>query len=198
VGWQVVGAVVFPAGVTVGVPPNGQIELIPVSGAGKLIFLTNNALEAKPAEIESSVAGSGATEFLALVLFGPVATSQGDSVYVQLNTANAGPTSDANGILGYVDVSNDTHEMVTWSSGAVGINGLATMSDGATVSGGATIDDLVVTGNNTLSSNASESIPTASPSLTTLGSTWDATTADECNANFVALRNGLGAVGIWL
>jgi hypothetical protein len=48
-----------------------------------------------------------------------------------------------------------------------------------------------------LSGGASVTIPMAAPSRTALGSTWNATTASQCNQNFVNIINALGSAGIF-
>jgi hypothetical protein len=58
--------------------------------------------------------------------------------------------------------------------------------------------NLTVGGSNLLSSGASTTIPATAPSRTTLGSTWNATTASQCNQNFVNIINALGSVGIFV
>jgi len=49
----------------------------------------------------------------------------------------------------------------------------------------------------TLTGHASVTAPTAAPSRTNLGSTWNATTASQCNNNFVQIINTLGALGLF-
>jgi hypothetical protein len=49
----------------------------------------------------------------------------------------------------------------------------------------------------TLTGHASVTAPSAAPSRTVLGSTWNSTTASQCNANFVAIINALGALGLF-
>jgi hypothetical protein len=77
-----------------------------------------------------------------------------------------------------------------------------TLDDG---SGNANIGaDLIVQGSISasgtacqLSGGASATIPMAAPSRTALGSTWNATTASQCNQNFVNIINALGSAGIF-
>lgn len=64
--------------------------------------------------------------------------------------------------------------------------------------------DLVVEGNVeatgtacVLSGGATVTAPTAAPARTALGATWNATTASECNANFVQIINTLGSLGLF-
>jgi hypothetical protein len=47
-----------------------------------------------------------------------------------------------------------------------------------------------------LNTSATATIPAAPPSITSLGATWNATTATECNNNFTAIINMLVSVGI--
>ena len=48
-----------------------------------------------------------------------------------------------------------------------------------------------------LTGHASVTAPSAAPSRTNLGATWDATTASQCNTNFVNIINALGALGLF-
>lgn len=81
-----------------------------------------------------------------------------------------------------------------------GSNVLDDGSGGANIAGSMIVQgDVAAAGTAcTLSGGASATIPATAPSRTALGSTWNATTASQCNQNFVNIINALGSVGIFL
>ena len=89
--------------VIVGAPPNEQVELTSVGSAGRVFFLSNNALENKPAELVGETVGSGGGLFLDVSLFGPEATSTTDRVVINLFSSTEDSTGGAVGQLAYID-----------------------------------------------------------------------------------------------
>ena len=81
--------------VIVGAPPNEQIELTSSAGAGRMFFLSNQALEKAPAELIGEAEGSGGGLFLAVGLFSPEATSTDDRVIIFLRSSTADSTGGA-------------------------------------------------------------------------------------------------------
>lgn len=54
----------------------------------------------------------------------------------------------------------------------------------------------LLAGQTFLNGSAAQAVPTAGPAITGLGSTWNATTAAQCNGNFTNIVNFLTSIGL--
>jgi len=90
----------------------------------ELQFRTNAAFEQNVANIAGGPAGSGATEFLELVISGPQgSTASGtDWTQVQLVSNTEGATSFAAGYFNYIDTAAVAHLIALWSCQGFTIN----------------------------------------------------------------------------
>ena len=91
-------------------------------------FPSGAVIEGAAANLASTVDGSGAAQFLQMLLSGPKLNVAGheDWVQLQLNSANDGGTSDANGELVYIDTGGTPHLMAFWDG--TGFNAIATIT----------------------------------------------------------------------
>jgi hypothetical protein len=132
------------------------------------------------------VIGGGSAAF-ADPSFTGTGLSSGSSAILSSGQANSG--SSVSGI----QATDSTGSGVAGGEVAI-VAGLTSVQQALTVGGNATLSGSA----NTLSSTAITTIPTAAPSRTNLGAVWNATTAGQCNQNFVNIINALGSVGIFL
>ena len=100
-------------GLAVGLDTGSQVLLQLLSGNSSALGLpTNAAIEdtAAFAAIVAGTGGSGTGQYISLAMEGPAVTNQGDFIVINLNSANAGSTSSANGDFDYVDTAAITHQ----------------------------------------------------------------------------------------
>ena len=93
-----------------------ELDLSVSSGQAQITFKTGSTLEDEPGLIIGAKGGSGAGAFLNWNIKGPIATSQGDSVILEMNSANEGATSSANGEFVYAATSGTDYLSAAWSA----------------------------------------------------------------------------------
>ena len=154
--------------------------------------------------IQSIANGSGTDAYGNIYLDGITTYDSVDSIASQLFdgalTMYSGSLSGGWTQKGSVFISGTGVIELDASAGVITSNN--TLDDG---SGNGTFNGNVTVSGNTLVSgtacnltgHASVTAPTPAPSRTTLGSTWNATTASQCNDNFVQIINTLGALGLF-
>ena len=203
-----------PAGqLTPGVTPgvSGQVvatRVIIIGSGGELLVYSPTAAAGN---LVASVAGAAGTDSFGNSFPEGIAayvTVSGDTYYIQLGQGSFFGTP-AGGIFIHDQTSPPANDPnVLGIATAAGGGSLLLSSGGGTQSGiqisdatasGTTAGQITLsTGAVSLDTSASTTIPTAAPSRTALGSTWNATTAAQCNQNFVNIINSLGSVGIFV
>ena len=109
--------------VIVGAATGPQVQILIVGGVGAELFPTNATMEETAGNIVAETTGSGAGQFLSLVLAGPGANGTNDIVFIDMNSANEGGTSTANGALFYKDTGGTDHQMLVWDNQGVHVSG---------------------------------------------------------------------------
>lgn len=88
-------------------------HFLTIADPAKIVFPSGQTLEQTAANIESNFIGSGAAKFLQMLFSGPQGTSSpnaaNDWVQIEMNSSNAGATTDANMQFVYVDISGTPH-----------------------------------------------------------------------------------------
>jgi len=112
------GNVVLPDGIAIYGANNQRLFMGLNGSTGVLEFLSGSASELQPFEITSSLGGSGPSQFIEGSIDGPQINLAGhtDWVGIELNSANAGGTSFANGVIAYIDDAQIVTALVTWDN----------------------------------------------------------------------------------
>lgn len=102
-------------------------HFLTIQDPAKIVFPSGQTLEATAANIESNFLGSGAAKFLQMLFSGPKGTSSpaaaNDWVQIEMNSSNAGATSDANMQLVYIDISGTAHLYGNVDSAGLAVTG---------------------------------------------------------------------------
>ena len=189
----------YTKGIQLGEPSaSALIRMIPgLSGhASQIQFYDPTGTLSNEPNIAAGLGGSSSD----MVLSGPALVTAGSKDWVQLalESNDGSGTGSANMEFIYVDTSGAPQLAGAYNRAKWEFAFPVQADQGADVTGGLTCDELANSGTaSMLTGHASVTAPTPAPSRTVLGSTWNATTANQCNNNFVQIINTLGALGLF-